>query len=243
MSGADDKPLLVLSRVDKGRVGLLLSDQMWLWARGYDGGGPYVDLLRRLAHWLMKEPDLEEEALRASAKGREVTIERQSVKGEARDINLVAPDGSKTKLDMTPYAPGLSRAHLTVDRFGLYRAEDGEHVALVNVGQENPLEMRDVVSTTEKLRSIAEATGGTTRRLSAGAGGTITMPRVVGLNPSPSYGGADYIGIKRTGSTELIGARSTSLASGFFGLALLLGVVTLGWVRESGGLRRRGGEG
>jgi hypothetical protein len=242
MSGADDKPLLVLSRVDKGRVGLLLSDQMWLWARGYDGGGPYVDLLRRLAHWLMKEPDLEEEALRASAKGREVTIERQSVKDEARDINLVAPDGSKTKLDMTTYAPGLSRAHVTVNRFGLYRAEDGEHVALINVGQENPLEMRDVVSTTEKLRSIAEATGGTARRVSAGAGGAIAIPRVVGLNPSPSYGGADYIGIKRTRSTELIGARSTSLASGFFGLALLLGIVTLAWLNESGGLRRRGGE-
>jgi hypothetical protein len=243
MSGAGDKPLLVLSRVDKGRVGLLLSDQMWLWARGYDGGGPYVDLLRRLAHWLMKEPDLEEEALRASAKGREVTIEHQTVRGEERDINLVAPDGSKTKLDMTPYAPGLSRAHLTVNRFGLYRAEDGEHVALVNVGQENPLEMRDVVSTTEKLRSIAEATGGTARRISAGAGGAITMPRVVSLNSSPSYGGADYIGIKRTGSTELIGARSTSLASGFFGLALLLGIVTLAWVNESGGLRPRSGEG
>jgi hypothetical protein len=241
MSGAGGKPLLVLSRVDKGRVGLLLSDQMWLWARGYDGGGPYVDLLRRLAHWLMKEPDLEEEALRASAKGREVMIEHQSVKGEARDINLVAPDGSKTKLDMTPYAPGLSRAHLTVNRFGLYRAEDGEHVALINVGQENPLEMRDVVSTTEKLRSIAEATGGTARRISAGAGGAIAIPRVVGLNPSPSYGGADYIGIKRTGSTELIGARSTSLASGFFGLALLLGIATLAWLNESGGLRRRGG--
>jgi hypothetical protein len=238
MTGADNKPLLVLSRVDKGRVGLLLSDQMWLWARGYDGGGPYQDLLRRLAHWLMKEPDLEEEALRATAKGREVTVERQSVTGEARDINLVGPDGVKTKLDMAPYAPGLSRAHLTVSRFGLYRAEDGEHIALVNVGQDNPLEMRDVVSTTEKLRAIAEATGGTVRRVSAGAGDAITMPRVVGLSPSPSYGGADYIGIKRTGSTELIGARSSSLASGFFGLALLLGMVTLAWVTEGGGLKR-----
>ena len=146
-------------------MALLLSDQMWLWARGYDGGGPYLDLLRRLAHWLMKEPDLEEEALRASAKGREVTVERQSVSGAARETYLVAPDGKKTKLALTPYAPGLSRAHVTVDRFGLYRAEDGEHVALVNVGQENPLEMQDVVSTTEKLRPIAEATGGTVRRI------------------------------------------------------------------------------
>jgi hypothetical protein len=240
MSGPDDKPLLVLSRVEKGRVALLLSDQMWLWARGYDGGGPYLDLLRRLAHWLMKEPDLEEEALRASAKGREVTVERQSVTGAARETYLVAPNGNKTKLDLTPYAPGLSRAHVTVDRFGLYRAEDGEHVALVNVGQENPLEMQDVVSTTEKLKPLAEATGGTVRRIAAGPGDAIVMPRVVGLNPSPSYGGGDYIGIKRTGSSELIGARSTSLASGFFGLALLLGMVTLAWVSESGGLRRRG---
>ena len=130
---------------------------------------------------------------------------------------------------------------MTVDRFGLYRAEDGEHVALVNVGQDNPLEMQDVVSTTEKLKPLAEATGGTVRRI-APAGDAIVMPRVVGLNPSPSYGGGDYIGIKRTGSSELIGARSTSLASGFFGLALLLGMVTLAWVSESGGLRRaRGG--
>ena len=180
MTGADDKPLLVLSRVDKGRVGLLLTDQMWLWARDYDGGGPYLDLLRRLAHWLMKEPDLEEEALRANAKGREVTVERQSMSGEARETDLVAPDGSKTKLDMTPYAPGLSRAHLTVSQFGLYRAEDGKHVALVNVGQENPLEMRDVVSNTEKLRPITEATGGTTRRI-ADAGVAVVMPRVVSL--------------------------------------------------------------
>ncbi len=238
MTGADDRPLLVLSRVDKGRVGLLLSDQMWLWARGYDGGGPYLDLLRRVAHWLMKEPDLEEEALRASAKGREVTVERQSVSGAVRDTYLVAPDGKKTKLELKPYAPGLSRAHLTVDRFGLYRAEDGEHVALVNVGQENPLEMRDVVSTVEKLRPIAEATGGTVRRIAASAGDGIAVPRIVGLNPSPSYGGSDYIGIKRTGSSELIGARSTSLASGFFGLAVLFGMVTLAWVKESGGLRR-----
>ena len=237
MSGADDKPLLVLSRVDKGRVGLLLSDQMWLWARGYDGGGPYLDLLRRLAHCLMKEPDLEEEALRASAKGREVTVERQSVSDVARDTYLVAPDGRKTKLELTPYAPGLSRARVTVSRFGLYRAEDGEHVALVNVGQENPLEMQDVVSSTEKLRPIAEATGGTVRRIVAPED-AISVPRVVDLNPSPSYGGGDYIGIKRTGSSELIGARSTSLASGFFGLAVLLGMVTLAWVKESGGMAR-----
>ena len=238
MAGPDGKPLLVLSRVDKGRVGLLLSDQMWLWARGYDGGGPYLELLRRLAHWLMKEPDLEEEALRASAKGRTVTIERQSVSGAEREAHLVGPNGQTTKLALSPVAPGLSRAHVAVDRFGLYRAEDGQHVALVSVGPENPLEMQDVASTLERLRPIAEATGGTVRRLSSSSADSVSMPRVVALNPGPSYGGGDYIGIKRTGATELIGSRSQPLASGFLGLALLLGAVVMTWLVESGRLPR-----
>ncbi|MBV9290292.1 MAG: hypothetical protein JO288_21160 [Hyphomicrobiales bacterium] len=238
MSGPDGKPLLVLSRVDKGRVGLLLSDQMWLWARGYDGGGPYLDLLRRLAHWLMKEPELEEEALRASAKAREVTVERQSVTGEARETDLIAPDGTKTKLALAPVAPGLSRAHVTVERYGLYRAEDGAHVALVSVGPVNSLEMQDVVSTTEKLRPIAEMTGGGVRRLARSERGSIAIPRVVALHPASSYGGGDYIGIKRTGSSEPIGARSVSLASGFLGLAALLGAALAAWLAEGGRLRR-----
>ena len=239
LTGPDDKPLLILSRVGKGRVGLLLSDQMWLWARDYDGGGPYLDLLRRLAHWLMKEPELEEEALRASAKGREITVERQSVSDRVRETDLVSPSGTKTKLAFAPVAPGLSRAHVTVDRYGLYRAEDGKNVALVNVGPGNPLEMQDVVSTTEKLRPLAEATGGTIRRIAAGSGGdAIAMPRIVSLNPAPSYGGSDYIGVKRTGSTELLGASSTSLATGFLGLAALLGAVIGAWLRESGRLSR-----
>src|SRR5208337_2642620 len=181
----------------------------------------------------------EEEALRASAKGRDVTIERQSASGEARETDLVAPDGTKTPLTMTSVAPGLARAHVAVDKYGLYRAQDGAHVALVSVGPDNPLEMRDVVSTPEKLRPIAEATGGTARRL-ASASGDLVIPRVVGLNPGVSYGGGDYIGIKRTGSSELIGARSTSLASGFFGLAFLLGAVLAAWLAEAGRLRRGG---
>jgi hypothetical protein len=243
MTGPDGRPLLVLSRVGKGRVGLLLSDQMWLWARGYGGGGPYLDLLRRLAHWLMKEPELEEEALRASARGRTITVERQSVSGELRDAFLVAPDGARSKLTLAPAAPGLSRAQSTVDRFGLYRAEDGEHAALVNVGPENPLEMRGVVSTTEKLRPIAEATGGSVRRLSASQADDANVPRVVSLNPAPSYSGSDFVGVKRTGSSELIGARSSSLASGFFGLALLLGAAVAAWLHEAGRFARarRGG--
>ena len=79
MEGPDGRPLLVLDREGEGRVALLASDQAWLWGRGYEGGGPQLELLRRLAHWLMKEPELEEEALSATAEGQTLTITRRSL--------------------------------------------------------------------------------------------------------------------------------------------------------------------
>ncbi len=237
LQGVDKAPLLVLSRVDKGRVALLLSDQMWLWARGYDDGGPHLALLRRLAHWLMKEPDLEEEALRARAKGHELTIERQSVKGEVPEASVTGPDGKTTNVQLVSVAPGLSRASLAVDQDGLYRASDGDHVALAVVGPENPLEFQEVVSTLEKLRPLAEASGGSVRRLARRAGDAIEIPRLVSMHESPVYDGADYIGVKRTGASALVGVAETPLAAGFLGLAALLGALIWVWFREGGGAR------
>ena len=238
LSGAGDKPLLVLSRADKGRVALLLSDQMWLWARGYEGGGPHLDLLRRLAHWLMKEPELEEEALRASARGRTLTIERQSLKGDIPEVSVIGPTGAASKAQLKSAEPGLSRATIEVDRLGLYRISDGDHLALVNVGPDNPLEFREVVSTTEKLRPLAEASGGTVRRVADGDGDGVVMPRVIAMHESPSYGGADYLGVKRTGSNVVVGVASMPLAVGFLGLAALLGAIILVWRREGSAGRR-----
>jgi hypothetical protein len=229
LTGANDKPLLVLSREGKGRVAALLTDQMWLWARGFDGGGPHVDLMRRLAHWLMKEPDLEEEALRASAHGRDIAIERQSLKETSAPVTMTTPSGATAEITLAPAEPGLSRAHHAAKEMGLYRFQSGELTALVNVGPENPREFREVVSTTEKLRPIAEATGGTVRRLSKDASGAIALPRIVEMREASMFGGADYIGVKRTGASALRGVEVAPLAIGLFGLAALLGAIVLAW--------------
>jgi hypothetical protein len=242
LSGPENRPLLVLSRADKGRVALLLSDQMWLWARGFEGGGPHLDLLRRLAHWLMKEPELEEEALRASAHGRTLTIERQSLKGDAPEATIIGPTGAIVKTQLKSAEPGLSRAAVDVDQLGLYRVSDGEHQALVNVGPDNPLEFREVVSTPDKLVPLAEASGGTVRRIADGDRDGARMPRIIAMHESPSYGGADYLGVKRTGSSVIVGVASTPLAAGFLGLATILGAIILVWRREgsSGSASRPG---
>ena len=232
LAGAENKPLLVLSREGKGRVGLLLSDQIWLWARGFQGGGPHLDLLRRSAHWLMKEPELEEEALRASARGRELTITRQSLKDKIAPVTLTAPSGATRVVDLTPREPGLSMGSITVEELGLYKASDGELSALVNVGPENPREFQEVISTTDKLKPIAEETGGTVRRIGTSGTDAVTLPRFAAMRESPLYGGSDYVGIKRTGASVVTGVGVAPLAIGFIGLLVLLGSVLAGWLWE-----------
>ena len=101
MSGADTKPLLVLDRFHEGRVAQFNSDHIWLWARGFEGGGPQAELLRRLAHWLMKEPELEEDDLRASFDGQNLKIEHRSLEMKDKvEIELTDPVGETRKLQL-----------------------------------------------------------------------------------------------------------------------------------------------
>ncbi len=236
MDGAQGKPVLVLSREGKGRVAELLSDQMWLWARGFEGGGPYLDLLRRLAHWQMKEPDLEEEALRAAVEGRTFTITRQSLKDAVPPATLTLPSGKTLTVKLDPGEPGLWHGAVEVKEFGLTKVEDGELSVLANVGPETPREFQEVVSTTDKLRPIAEATGGTVRRIGEGSAasetGTITMPRLVAMHDSPIYGGSDYVAIRQTGASEVRSIGFSPLAIGFGGLVVLLGGLLSTWLYE-----------
>ena len=225
--------LLTLARVGKGRVGALLSDQMWLWARGYDGGGPYLPLLRRVSHWLMKEPDLEEEALRASANGRTVSIARRTLGDTAGPATLEGPGGEKISVPLTKESPGLWTAKADVPETGLWRAREGALSALVAVGAANSLEFRDVVSTTKRLAPLAAATGGAAIRIGT-AGGSVDMPRLVSMDAGGArFAGAGYIGIRRSRARVVEGVSTVPLALGWPGLLVLLGAVAGAWAWES----------
>ena len=205
----------------------MLSDQIWLWARNFQNGGPHLELLRRLAHWLMKEPELEEEALRATARGQEITIERQSLKVDKFTVVAAFPSGKKETYVLEPAEPGISRAKVKVDELGLFTITEGDLTTLVNVGVENPREFREVVSTLDPLRPLVEATGGTVRRIAA-SGDAVNIPRFSSMRESPVYGGSDYVGVKRTGASVVTGVGVAPLAVGFLGLLILLGGVLRG---------------
>ncbi|MGZ9112482.1 MAG: hypothetical protein ACXW3X_15755, partial [Rhodoplanes sp.] len=149
MQGPENKPVLVLAREGEGRVALLLSDQIWLWARGYEGGGPHIDLLRRLSHWLMKQPDLEEEALRMFVRGRDLVVQRQTMGESVSPVTLTSPSGGTRTLTLDASEAGIWRKSIEANEFGLWRASDGKLTALVNVGPANPREFAEVTSTTE----------------------------------------------------------------------------------------------
>jgi len=232
MSGADDLPLLVLGREEKGRVALLLSDHAWLWARGYREGGPHLDLLRRLAHWLMKEPALEEEALRGSVAGRDIRIERQTMKDSADEVTLVAPSGAERRIALSEERPGLFSARVTSRELGLHTLRSGDLIAFVSVGPPNPRELIDVFSDTEALRGIAEATGGSVRRVAVAGAGDITVPRVQLVRSGSRFAGGDWIGVRPSESAIVRGVSVFPLALGLLGLVLLIGSTLATWLAE-----------
>ena len=230
MQGPDEKPLLVLSREGEGRVALLLSDHIWLWARGFEGGGPHLDLLRRLSHWLMKEPDLEEEALRLTVSGHDLVVRRQTMADEIADVTLTSPSGATQALKLQPTEPGVWETSVAANELGLWRATDGKLNALVNIGPANPREYAEVTSTTDVLAPLTDATGGDSRRLDDGSG--LNVPRIVAVRSGDTFKGDDWIGLKMRDVSVVRGIGVLPIFAGLLGLLLLLGSLAGTWARE-----------
>jgi hypothetical protein len=230
MQGPENKPLLLLSREGEGRVALLLSDHIWLWARGYEGGGPHIDLLRRLSHWLMKQPDLEEEALRLLVRGRDLTVQRQTMSDTVSEVTLTTPSGKTRTLTLSPTQPGVWRTTIEANELGLWRATDGTLNALANVGPANPREFTDVTSTTEVLAPLAAATGGDVVRVEDGSG--VHMPRIVAVRSSDTFHGDDWLGLRVREASVVRGIGVLPVFAGLIGLLLLVGSLAATWMRE-----------
>ncbi len=230
MQGPDAKPLLVLSHEGEGRVALLLSDHIWLWARGFEGGGPHLDLLRRLSHWLMKEPDLEEEALRLTVSGHDLLVRRQTMADQVADVTLTSPSGAARTLKLDAKKPGVWESSVSANELGLWRATDGKLNALINVGPANPREYAEVTSTTQVLAPLANATGGDARRLEDGGG--LNVPRIVAVRSADTYKGDDWLGLKMSDASVVRGVGVLPVFAGLLGLLLLLGSIAGTWVRE-----------
>ncbi|MEZ5816200.1 MAG: hypothetical protein R3D44_03880 [Hyphomicrobiaceae bacterium] len=244
MTGAEQKPLLVLDRRGKGRVALLTSDHAWLWARGYDGGGPHTALLRRIAHWLMKEPDLEEERLIATAHGLKLSVERRSMEASVPPVVVSAPGGETSNMTLDKAGDGVWRSTIDVKTPGLYKVEtpapdnQGKLTAVAHAGLEDAREMSEVTATGEKMRPLVEATGGGvywTRGgglLGAVSADAVDVPRISMLTNARVLSGSGWLGLKDREAHVTRGVSLTPMFSGLMALAALLAFVSLAWWRE-----------
>jgi hypothetical protein len=227
MSGADGQPLLVLDRVGKGRVAQLLSDQMWLWTRGFEGGGPQAELLRRLAYWLMQEPDLEENDLRASVDGNRLTITKRSLEPDDRPVRVTGPDGVMQEVQLNPDGGGRSTATIPIKESGLFRLTDGTRTALAAAGALNPIELSDVRTTADKLAPVVQATGGGI--FWAGSG---SLPEIRRVGQERTAAGRNWIGFRANGDYVVTGLSETPLLPAIAALLLALGTLIAAWRRE-----------
>jgi hypothetical protein len=232
MKGAQGKPLLVIGQRGEGRVALLLSDHIWLWARGYEGGGPYTDLLRRLAHWLMKEPDLEEETLKATSRGQTLSIERRSIKDEVEPVTVTAPSGKEETITLDKGERGLWRKVMTASEQGVYRVSSGKLASVVTVGNANARELSAVTATDEALSPILDETGGGSFWLGRDDAEAAKLPRLVMLRGGHVMHGDDWLGLHKRDAYQVKGVRLFPLFTGFLALGLLLGLLAATWFRE-----------
>ncbi|MBQ0750678.1 MAG: hypothetical protein KBT70_10800 [Roseovarius sp.] len=226
MSGADDRPLLLLDRVGEGRVALLASDHAWLWGRGFEGGGPQLELLRRLAHWMMKEPELEEEALWAEATGQQMRVIRRSLTEDVGTVTITTPSGEVIERPLEEVSPGRFETLFDGPEIGLYRLENGDQSAVIGLGPAAPVEFERTIASAEVLQPSIDATNGGVWALENG------VPAIRAVREGRPAAGRGWIGITPRGAYETQSLRQMAILPPWLVLLLVSGLILGGWLRE-----------
>ncbi len=236
MEGPDNRPLLILNRVEEGRVAILASDHAWLWGRGYEGGGPQLELLRRLAHWMLKEPELEEETLTGTVSGQTLTVIRRSIEETPPgDVTITGPDGAETALPLVEISPGRHEGVFEAPSVGLYRLEQGALSRVVAVGPSSPREFVETIASDEPLADPVAATNGGILRLSDG------MPDLRTVRDGRPASGRGWIGVTPRGAYVTQDVRVAALLPGWAWLLLVAGFAITAWLIEGRKGARRAG--
>jgi hypothetical protein len=226
MSGPENAPLLILDRSEKGRVALMLSDQAWLWTRGFEGGGPQAELLRRLAHWLMKEPDLEEERLTAQVRGDRLTVTRRTMGETPGEAELSTPSGEIQKLTLSQSQDGVFTGTVRVSEMGLYRLKNGDLSTVAAAGPLNPKEFSDVRATADILKPVADATRGGIAWSSEG------LPELRRVAAGRAMAGDGWFGLRENDNYAVKSVSQTPLFHPAIALVVLVGALFMAWRAE-----------
>ncbi len=228
MEGPDAAPLLVIDKIGEGRVAMLMSDQAWLWSKGFDGGGPYSEMFRRTAHWLMGEPDLDAEKLTATAENGLLAIERRTLKDGAQTVVVEKPDGTKENVRLSKTANGIYRGSVKSTGQGAYRLASGDVSTVAAIGSLNPREYAKLQPTKEILEPFATGTkGGLFSTELSGA-----VPTIRRVKPGKTTANDDWINLVAHEDYAVRSSKRSPLAPGWLFFALALLSMGGAWLRE-----------
>ena len=230
LSGTGGRPLLTIAEAGEGRVAAIWSDQPWLWARGYDGGGPHGEMLRRLIHWLMGEPELEAERLTLAADGQSLSVNRSSLASAPDPVTVIAPDGTQTSLTLSPQGPGAWTTTMPTTGFGLYEARSGALRAFAAVGPLNPREVSALTATPDLIAPMTDASGGSVRLTGESAD---QLPDVRRVDAGGRMTGDGWIGLRRNAAYTVRAATATPFGPAWAWALLGTALFMAGWRRET----------
>jgi uncharacterized membrane protein len=229
MEGAKGSPLFVIDQIGEGRVAMLMSDQAWLWSKGYDGGGPYREIFRRTAHWLMGEPDLEAETLRANTNGQNLVIERKSLNNVSEPVTVITPSGESRSVTLNEVSEGVFRGLLPTKEFGAYRLEQGDVSTITAIGTLNPKEYADLTPTLDNFEPLAEQNGGLVKAVGLAEA---RLPTVRRINLNEKASGDNWLGLRAYEDYIVTRSQRQPLVPPLLFFVLFFMSLAIAWWRE-----------
>ncbi len=211
MTGPGNAPLLILSGAGKGRVGMLLSDQFWLWTRGGLHDGPALPLLRRIVHWLLREPSLEPEHLVADFQDSRLNINRfTTASTPSATATITSPDGEVSHLLLQQAAPGHVSGNVSTQDSGVWKITQGNLTTYAVKNLANAREYQNLAATSARLAPFSR--------------GVIWL----GQNPRPSL--ASFLTPRH--AYRVIGSRDIPLLPPWPALIIAISLLLTAWWRE-----------
>ena len=229
MDGPDGVPLFVIDKVRDGRVAMLMSDQAWLWAKGHDGGGPYREIFRRTAHWLMGEPELDAETLSGVRDGDNLIITRRSLDKVDEPVEIISPNARRSSVTLDKISDGLYRASVPLAGQGAYRLTSGDVTTIAAVGSLNPKEYENLLPTEEVLAPLSDATKGLLKSVDLD---TSNLPDIRRPKAGRQTSGNNWMGLVSHEAYTVTQSRRTPLAPGVFLFGLFFLFLIWAWRRE-----------
>ena len=227
MTGLQERPLLMVDRVGAGRVALLASDHAWLWDRGFEGGGPQAEMLRRVAHWSMREPDLEEEALLATVTETGLLATRRSLTDDAVSaLGVTTPSGEILTIPFEEVASGRYEALISNGELGLYRLRSDDLEVVAALGPAAPREFVQTIASAKILAPLLAQTGGGSMAISQG------LPKLRDVRSGRPAHGRGWIGLVARDAYTVQGVQIAPFLPAWIYLLLSAAGLLAGWLRE-----------